>query len=233
MVKNNAEVYPGNGQLADQLGYHKRTLNNAIRELEDAGYIDQSRIGKYERYYRRVADNVPDELPRPDPPEWKTEEWLKQKYVHQNMSGVEVADLAGVSQRTIFLQLHKHDIDTTYTIREGSVVCCELGSRFRSRWEHEVAHRLEEAGVEWKHEPGWIKAGGRKYLPDFICGNTVVEVKGRVYEENDQDKALSAIMKAGRRVVVVGGTEAEDLPHDEFIHYDGGSCKGLFDAVVG
>ena len=231
MMENDADAYPGDGDLAERLGYTKRTLSNAISNLKQLGYIVPSHVGRYGRHYHTIADEAPRELPRPDRPEWQTEAWLRDKYVREGLTQQEVANMAGVSQGSIGEYIRSHGIKTTNKRTDNVIVCCELGNRFRSRWEHEVAHRLEEADVDWKHEPYRIEAGGRTYLPDFVCGDTIIEIKGRVYEENDQDLALEALMTDGHRVVVVGGSEAESLPHDEFINYDGGRCEGLIAAL--
>jgi len=58
-------------------------------------------------------------------------------------------------------------------------------ARFRSRLEKKVADQLDDAGVPYDYEGGWVHyivpAREAKYLPDFTIRNTkiLIEAKGR------------------------------------------------------
>ena len=68
-----------------------------------------------------------------------------------------------------------------------------VNSSFRSGLEEKVAQKLNELGVTFSFEPGWIEyvkpAKVHKYLPDFIVGDVVIEVKGR-FDSSDRAKHL-------------------------------------------
>lgn len=67
------------------------------------------------------------------------------------------------------------------------------GARFRSGLEKKVALGLQGLGVTFDFEPGYIEyikpARVHKYLPDFICGDIIIEAKGR-FEAADRQKHL-------------------------------------------
>ncbi|WP_136602214.1 hypothetical protein [Salinigranum halophilum] len=234
MVEDGGEVWAGSKEVRDELGYTKRSLARAATKLEELGFIRVERLGDWNRRYHVVPDGMPEELPGPTlDEEWHSEEWLRRRYVDEGRPMKELAEEAGVSQPTINYHLKKQGIETTPRFTSGGVVsCCPLGVRFRSEWEHEVAHRLEDEGVDWEHEPVRLQTDAGDYVPDFVCGSTLVEVKGRVYEDCGQAESMRGAMRDGWRVVVVGADEARDeLPHDEFVEYAGGDCAGLAEAV--
>jgi replication factor C small subunit len=53
----------------------------------------------------------------------------------------------------------------------------ELGHLVRSDWEYEVAKALQDAGVEYQYEPAF-ELSDSVFHPDFLVGDTVIEVKG-------------------------------------------------------
>ena len=70
----------------------------------------------------------------------------------------------------------------------------KLDLPFRSGLEEKVASRLGNLGVTFNFEPGWIKylkpAKVHRYLPDFVVGNIIIEVKGR-FDSADRVKHLN------------------------------------------
>ena len=56
---------------------------------------------------------------------------------------------------------------------------------YRSGFEHSTAKRLEELGVRFSYEPKdriieYLVNETRKYLPDFVTKNFIIECKGRL-----------------------------------------------------
>ena len=64
---------------------------------------------------------------------------------------------------------------------------------FRSGLEQRVASGLKDLGATFLYEPYWIEyvqpEKVRKYKPDFVVGNIVIEVKGR-FDTADRQKHL-------------------------------------------
>ncbi|QKY20814.1 AAA family ATPase [Halolamina sp. CBA1230] len=91
----------------------------------------------------------------------------------------------------------------------------ELGHLVRSDWEYEVASALQEAGVEYEYEPSF-ELSDSVFHPDFLVGDTVVEVKGVAALWGQTEKVEEFLETYGDEYtfVVVGD---EELPHDE--HY--------------
>ena len=92
----------------------------------------------------------------------------------------------------------------------------ELGHLVRSDWEYEVAKALQDADVEYEYEPEF-ELSDSVYHPDFLIGDTVVEVKGVAELWGQTEKVEKFLDTYGDdyRFVVVGDGE---LPHHE--HYD-------------
>ncbi len=92
----------------------------------------------------------------------------------------------------------------------------ELGHLVRSDWEYEVAKALQDAGVEYQYEPEF-ELSDSVFHPDFIIGDTVIEVKGSAKLWGQVEKVEEFLETYGDeyRFVVVGD---EELPHHE--HYD-------------
>ncbi len=80
----------------------------------------------------------------------------------------------------------------------------ELGHLVRSDWEYEVANTLQDAGVEY--EPSF-ELSDSVFHPDFLVGDTVVEVKGVAALRGQTEKVEEFLQTYGD----------EELPHDE--HY--------------
>lgn len=74
-------------------------------------------------------------------------------------------------------------------------------SSFRSGLEEKVALKLDELGVTFSFEPGWIEyvkpSKVHKYLPDFIVGDVIIECKGR-FDSADRAKHLLIRKHYGR-----------------------------------
>ncbi len=92
----------------------------------------------------------------------------------------------------------------------------ELGHLVRSDWEYEVAKALQDAGVEYEYEPEF-ELSESVFHPDFLIGDTVVEVKGVAELWGQTEKVKEFLDTYGEEYtfVVVGDGE---LPHHE--HYE-------------
>jgi len=92
----------------------------------------------------------------------------------------------------------------------------ELGHHGRSSWEYEVAEALHDAGIEYEYEPAF-ELSDSTYYPDFLIGDTVVEVKGVAELWGRIGKVEEFLERYGDEYeYVVVGDDA--LPHDE--HYE-------------
>ena len=92
----------------------------------------------------------------------------------------------------------------------------ELGHLVRSDWEYEVAVTLQDAGIEYEYEPEF-ELSDSVFHPDFLIGDTVVEVKGvaELWGQTEKVKEFLETYGDDYTFVVVGD---EELPHHE--HYD-------------
>ncbi|MFC6615239.1 replication factor C small subunit [Halopenitus salinus] len=100
----------------------------------------------------------------------------------------------------------------------------ELGHLVRSDWEYEVGKKLQEAGIEYEYEPAF-ELSDSVYHPDFVVGETVIEVKGVAKLWGQTEKVEEFLETYGDKYtfIVVGDGE---LPHHE--HYE----KDEFEAAV-
>jgi len=143
----------------------------------------------------------------------RNEEWLREQYVEQSKSTVEIASELGVSTHPVRDYLREYNIE----IRSNEFDPDHLPHRVRSSWELTVANLLRDAGVEYEYESLEIEYGNdRVYTPDFVTDDYVIEVKGRIYS-NEVEKANAAINQLTDREYVVVGTE---LPADIHIRLE-------------
>ncbi|APE96514.1 replication factor C small subunit [Halodesulfurarchaeum formicicum] len=91
----------------------------------------------------------------------------------------------------------------------------ELGHLVRSNWEYEVAKALQDADVEYEYEPEF-ELSDSMFHPDFLVGETVIEVKGVAELWGQTEKVKEFLRTYGEeyQFVVIGD---EELPHHE--HY--------------
>jgi DNA-binding CsgD family transcriptional regulator len=133
--------------------------------------------------------------------------WLRRRYVEDELSQYEIAESLGISARTVANWLDRHGIE----IRSHGFDPDHLPHRVRSEWELVVANLLCDIGVKYEYESLEIEYGdGRIYTPDFVTDRYVIEVKGHVYS-NEIEKAHVAMEHLDERDYVVVGTE---LPAD-------------------
>ena len=119
----------------------------------------------------------------------RDQEWLRERYVEQGRSTVEIAEELGVSIHPVRDYLNEYDIE----IRSNEFDPDHLSHRVRSTWELTVANLLCDAGVDYKYESLVIEYGdGRTYTPDFVTDEYVIEVKGHIYS-NEVEKANAAM----------------------------------------
>lgn len=76
---------------------------------------------------------------------------------------------------------------------------------FRSSYEYEFAKSCILLNVDFKYEPfGLPKSDGRTYIPDFVIGNTVVEIKSEhLFRSEENDLRREASIKAGYNYVLL------------------------------
>ena len=100
----------------------------------------------------------------------------------------------------------------------------ELGHLVRSEWEYEVGKKLLDAGIEYEYEPAF-ELSESVYYPDFLVGDTVIEVKGvaKLWGRTGKVKEFLETYGDEYTFVVVGDGE---LPHHE--HYE----KDEFEAAA-
>ena len=92
----------------------------------------------------------------------------------------------------------------------------ELGHLVRSDWEYDVAKALQEAGIEYEYEPAF-ELSDSVYHPDFLLGDTVIEVKGVAELWGQTEKVEEFLETYGDEYTyVVVGDGA--MPHHE--HYE-------------
>jgi len=91
----------------------------------------------------------------------------------------------------------------------------ELGHLVRSDWEYEVASALQDAEVEYEYEPSF-ELSDSVFHPDFLVGDTVVEVKGVAALWGQTEKVEEFLETYGDEYTFVVGDE--ELPHDD--HYE-------------
>jgi len=92
----------------------------------------------------------------------------------------------------------------------------ELGHLVRSDWEYEVGKALQDADIDYEYEPSF-ELSESVYHPDFLVGDTVIEVKGVAELWGQTEKVEEFLDTYGDEYtfVVVGDG---DLPHHE--HYE-------------
>lgn len=76
---------------------------------------------------------------------------------------------------------------------------------FRSSYEYEFAKSCILLNVDFKYEPfGLPKSDGRTYIPDFVIGNTVVEIKSdHLFKSEENDLRREASVRAGYNYVLL------------------------------
>jgi len=106
----------------------------------------------------------------------------------------------------------------------------ELGHVVRSGWEYDVARALRDAGIEYEYNPEFELSDGC-YFPDFLVGDTVIEVKGSVDMWGRVEKVEEFLTEYGDeyRLIVVGDGS---LPHDEHFSKDGFEPEVALDGGV-
>jgi len=94
----------------------------------------------------------------------------------------------------------------------------ELGHVVRSDWECEVAAAMKNAEIEYEYEPEF-ELSESSYYPDFLVGDTAIEVKGNAEMWGRIEKVEEFIEEYGNEygLVAVGD---DGIPHGEHVEKD-------------
>lgn len=97
------------------------------------------------------------------------------------------------------------------TFKDNNKYIEELGHRVRSTWEEDVGWFLYENNIDYQYEPDYFDVGGSYYVPDFIVGDKVIEVKGYC-KDKDETKAREFMDRYPKYTYIVVGDS--NTPHD-------------------
>ena len=103
--------------------------------------------------------------------------------------------------------------EAAYVPKRGYITSELIDHSVRSGWELGVAEMLVENGIDYQYEPKKFEVDGVGYVPDFIIGSTVVEVKG--WKTSDKTEKF-AMQQSKYDVVVIGA----DIDVDERFPYE-------------
>lgn len=93
----------------------------------------------------------------------------------------------------------------------------ETGHTVRSTWEEAIDRLLYYSQYDFEFEPERFDIGGQYYLPDFIVGDDVIEVKGWVTDYSIDRAERFMDQYPEYRYICVG---SEGLPCDVHIEYE-------------
>jgi len=106
----------------------------------------------------------------------------------------------------------------------------ETGHKVRSSWEADFDVALHESNVQYEYEPSRFDLGNRSYLPDFICGESiVVEVKGYVLDGSVEKGRKFMEQYPEYTYVVVGGDTSHKIPCDKHFEWDEDNLQEVTD----
>lgn len=118
---------------------------------------------------------------------------------------------------------HEVSEETRQKIREntppGSFITIEVeetGNTVRSTWEKEIDILLHESDVQYAYEGALFRLNTRHYTPDFISGDTAIEVRGYASDDAIRRATEFLIMEPEWRYIVVG----DELPCDVHIPWE-------------
>lgn len=143
-----------------------------------------------------------------------SEDWMREQYVEDQRTAVEISEDLNIGATTVYTWLERHGIG----VRSGFQDPTHLDHIVRSTWELQVANLLNDYEIEYEYEGieiNWVD--DRIYTPDFVTEDYVIEVKGRLYESNEREKARAAMSELDNCEYVVVGTE---LPSDIHIPWE-------------
>lgn len=121
------------------------------------------------------------------------------------------------------LQGHEVSEETRQKIREngkpGSFMSIDVeatGNTVKSTWEQEIDLLLHESGIQYAYEGAVFDLNTRRYTPDFITGETAIEVKGWASDDDIRRATEFLIMEPNWRYIVVGS----EMPCDVYIAWE-------------
>lgn len=145
-------------------------------------------------------------------------EWLREQYWENCRTLADIGEKLGVYPKTVYTWMERHGIGVRAS--QGSLSHPNhLDHAVRSDWELVIADLLTDHDIPYQYESMSIEYGeGRTYTPDFVTDDYVIEVKGRLFDDgNEEQKARAAMDALHEREYVVIGTE---LPADHHFPWD-------------
>lgn len=183
-----------------------RTLSESHRQAISEGSKGKSLS---EEHKRRMSESHKGKC---IPPE-------QRRKISQTLTGREPGPLSDAHRKAIS-EGHKGIVPSDEHMRKfrrgqkGTLCNIPTQHTVRSGWESETDLMLYDAGYDFEYEPGPFKIGdGREYTPDFKVGDDIIEVKGYVWDDEDQRAKQFMEAHPEYRYIVIG----TELPADEWL----------------
>ena len=203
--------------MQEQYVEHRRTTVDIADELNISSPAVVNSLQRHDIEIRGYSEAA---LPEGVKEKLRDEKWLREQYVEQHQSTVEIADELNISPTPIRWRLQSYGIE----IRNGIQNPDYLDHKVRSGWELHIANLLTKYDISYEYEAIEISWGdGRIYIPDFITEHYAIEIKGRLYPGNNvAEKAEAALDTLDERDYVLVATDrvAEQVPHDIHISWE-------------
>ena len=184
----------------------KQKMSKAVQE-SDYDYPDEHMEKCWEGYREWYENGGKEEMQKwakeRDPPEL-TEETRQQ--ISETLMGHEVSEETRQKIRENGRPGYVKQIDVE-----------ETGHTVRSTWEEAIDRLLYYSQYDFEFEPERFDIGGQYYLPDFIVGDDVIEVKGWVTDHSIDRAERFMDQYPEYRYICVG---SEGLPCDVHIEYE-------------
>jgi len=144
-------------------------------------------------------------------------DWVKQEYVVRERTIYDIGDELGVAPGTVSGYVERHGFET----RGNYSTPQNFDHPVRSEWEREIANLLKQYGVDYEYESEEFVVkynNNKRYFPDFVTDNFIIEVKGHVRKDgNEVQKAEAAMEQYPEKEYVVVGAQ---LPCDHHFCFD-------------
>jgi transposase-like protein len=182
---------------------------------DEIGVGESSVAGWLRRHDIEIRSASEAKLPKGAVDKLQKKEWLFHQYIELERTSASIADEVDVHSKTVLKSLKEHGIE----IRSGFQDPEHLDHVVRSGWEMEIVELLREHNIPYEYESVEIDWGEEQtYRPDFITEDYIIEVKGWVRPQgNEEMKAQAALELLDDREYVVVGAE---LPCDIHIPWE-------------